>query len=152
MVALMAKRPRGRHARNGPSLALTCPHAFWRFRSKSKAPSPIAPQVRRAIQRLHHENATWGAFRIHGELLRLEFSVSEATVSRYLARLGSRKPKPLSNQTWATFLGNHAPEFSAMDFFTVYDIFFRRHYVLFVLDHERREICHCGVTTQQTKD
>ncbi len=78
--------------------------------------------------------------------------MSEATVSRYLARLGPRNSKPLSNQTWATFLRNHAPEFSAMDFFTVYDIFFRRHYVFFVLDHERREIRHLAVTTQPTGD
>jgi transposase InsO family protein len=94
---------------------------------------------------MHAENATWGAPRIHGELLRLDFEVSEATVSRSLARLGPRRPKQHSNQTWTTFLRDHAPEFSAMDFFTIYDIFFRRHYVFFLLDHECR---HLAVTTQ----
>ncbi|MFT6396652.1 MAG: transposase InsO family protein [Bradymonadia bacterium] len=99
---------------------------------------------------MHADNATWGAPRIHGELLRLDFEVSEATVSRYLARLGPRRPKQHFNQTWTTFLRNHAPEFSAMDFFTVYDVFFRRHYVFFVLDHECRKIRHFAVTIQPT--
>ncbi len=124
--------------------------AVWRFRSKSSGPPSIGLPIRQAIQRMHAENATWGVFRIHGELLRLDFDVSEATVSRYLARLGPRNAETLSNQTWATFLRNHAPEFSAMDFFTVYDVFFRRHYVFFVLDHECREIRHFAVTTQPT--
>ena len=124
--------------------------AFWRSRSKPKGPRPIPAETRETIRRLHKENHTWGAPRIHGELLRLDFNVSEATVSRYLARLGPRRPKPVSNQTWVTFLRNHAPEFSAMDFFTVYDIFFRRHYVFFVLEHECRKIRHFAVTTQPT--
>ena len=124
--------------------------AFWRRKSKRGAPPSIPVQIREAIQRLHSENETWGAPRIHGELLRLDFDVSEATVSRYLARLGPRRPKPHSNQSWATFLRNHVPEFSAMDFFTVYDIFFRRHYVFFVLDHEYRKIRHFAVTTRPT--
>jgi hypothetical protein len=44
----------------------------------------------------------WGAPRIHGELLKLGFTVSERTVSRYL-------PKRLraSSQAWRTFLANH---------------------------------------------
>jgi hypothetical protein len=49
----------------------------------------------------------------------------EATISCYLARFGPQKSKPLSNQTRATFLRNHTPEFSAMDFFAGYNIFFR---------------------------
>ncbi len=40
-------------------------------------------------------NPLWDAPRIHGELLKLGIEVSEATVSKYLARL----PKPPS-QTW----------------------------------------------------
>ena len=45
---------------------------------------------------------SWGAPRIHGELLKLGTTVSERTVSRYL-------PDPLTrrSQTWRTFLANH---------------------------------------------
>ena len=43
-----------------------------------------------------------GAPRIHGELLKLGFTISERTVSRYLP---DRLTRP--SQTWRTFLANH---------------------------------------------
>jgi hypothetical protein len=46
----------------------------------------INGEVFQAIQRMAKENPSWGAPRIHGELLKLGFDVSERTVSRYLAR------------------------------------------------------------------
>jgi hypothetical protein len=49
------------------------------------------------------ENFLWGAPRIHGELLMLGFSVSQATVSRYLPA-----PSRWSTQSWRTFLRNQA--------------------------------------------
>jgi hypothetical protein len=48
------------------------------------------------------QNCLWGAPRIHGELLKLGFTVSERTVSRYLP---DRLTTP--GQTWRTFLANH---------------------------------------------
>jgi hypothetical protein len=48
------------------------------------------------------ENGLWGAPRIHGELLKLGFTVSERTVSRYLPDRRTRR-----SQTWRTFLANH---------------------------------------------
>jgi len=49
------------------------------------------------------DNFLWGAPRIHGELLKLGFSVSQATVSRY-------KPDPRwrRSQSWRTFIRNQA--------------------------------------------
>ena len=47
------------------------------------------------------ENPTWGAPRIHGELLKLEFKVSEPTVSRWLQRVPRR---PDLRKRWLTFL------------------------------------------------
>lgn len=56
---------------------------------------------------------TWGAPRIHGELLMLGFVVSERTISRWMKR-GPRVPGP--DKRWLTFLRNHK-EAIAMDFF-----------------------------------
>jgi hypothetical protein len=64
------------------------------------------------------ENATWGAPRIHGELLKLGYVVSERTVSRSLARIRPEPTKPRS-QTWATFLKNHARDIVTVDMFVV---------------------------------
>jgi hypothetical protein len=48
------------------------------------------------------ENCLWGAPRVHRELLKLGFAVSERTVSGYLPH---RLTTP--SQTWRTFLANH---------------------------------------------
>ena len=62
----------------------------------------VNSEIRTLIKPMAADNI-WGAPRIHGELLKLGFSVSETTVSRYMPR---RRAKPPS-QTWRTFLRNH---------------------------------------------
>ncbi len=94
---------------------------------------------------MSRENPLWGAPRVHGELLKLGIEVSEATVSKYLARL----PKPPS-QTWRTFLRNHAKALASIDFFVLPSATFRLLMVFIVLHHERRQIVHVGVTANPT--
>ena len=48
----------------------------------------ISSEVRALIVRMSQESFLWGAPRIHGELLKLGFDVSQATVSRYMPRRG----------------------------------------------------------------
>ncbi len=62
----------------------------------------VDAEVRELIAQMARLNLLWGAPRIHGELLKVGFTVSEATVSRYLRRL----PRP-GSQRWATFIRNH---------------------------------------------
>jgi len=87
------------------------------------------------------ENPTWGAPRIHGELLKLGFEVSEATVSRYMPR---RRTPP--SQSWRSFLRNHALDLVSIDFFVVPTATFRILCVFLVLAHDRRCIVHLNVT------
>jgi hypothetical protein len=91
---------------------------FWRLRSRPKSLGRprIDAEVRTLIRRMVNENPSWGAPRIHGELLKLGFEVSERTVSRYLRRLS---PPDAARKRWATFLRNHREVITAMDFFTV---------------------------------
>ncbi len=89
----------------------------------------------------------WGAPRIHGELQKLGFRVSERTVSRYMRRL---RRSPERGQSWLTFLRNHREVIVAMDFFTVPTATFRVLYVWFAIRHSRREIVHCSVTESPT--
>jgi transposase InsO family protein len=90
---------------------------------------------------------SWGAPRIHGELLCLGFEVSERSVSRYLRSL-PRTPR--AGQTWTTFLRNHRNGIAAMDFFSVPTVTFRALHVLFVIRHGRRDLVSCAVTTSPT--
>src|ERR1035438_7337576 len=83
------------------------------------------------------ENPTWGAPRIHGELLMLSFDVSERTISRWMKR-APRDPEPATR--WLTFLRNHREAIAAMDFFTVPTITFSALYCFFVISHDRRVV------------
>jgi hypothetical protein len=47
-------------------------------------------------------NPLWGGPRIHGELLKLGFELSESTVAKYMVR-----PRTPTSQRWRTFLTNH---------------------------------------------
>jgi putative transposase len=54
--------------------------------SKGVGRRRISNKVRDLIFRMVAENPTWGAPRIHGELLMLGFDVSERSVSRWMKR------------------------------------------------------------------
>ena len=43
-------------------------------------------EVRQLIRRMSRQNPLWGAPKIHGELLKLGFDISETSVSKYLVR------------------------------------------------------------------
>ena len=75
---------------------------FWRWRSRpQRAGRPrVAEEVRQLIRRMKRENPSWGAPRIHGELLLLGFDISEPTVSRYLQRLKRTPEKAKRASGW----------------------------------------------------
>src|SRR5438309_3174028 len=65
---------------------------YWRWRSRLRGGRPrVSEEIRALIRRIASENAEWGAPKIHGELLKLGFGVSERTVARYLRRLQPRR-------------------------------------------------------------
>ena len=56
---------------------------YWRWKSCSLGGRPpIGQELRALIRRMSQENPLWGAPRIHGELLKLGFAVSQSTVAR----------------------------------------------------------------------
>ncbi len=116
---------------------------FWRRKSLAGRPTTRA-EIRRLIRQMAYENPTWGAPRIHGELLKLEYLVGERTVSRYLARLRPQPSKPRS-QSWATFLKNHARDIVAADIFVVPTIRFQVLYIFIILGLERRRLLFANV-------
>jgi putative transposase len=81
---------------------------FWKWRSRRRRPGrpKVTEEIRALIRRMKRENPTWGAPRIHGELLALGFEISEPTVSRYLRRL-KRIPEESKASQWLAFLNNH---------------------------------------------
>ena len=109
----------------------------------------IPEEVRALIRRLAEENPDWGAPRIHGELQKLGFVLSETTVARYLRRV-QRRGDPA--RRWLAFLRNHREAMVALDFFTVPTVTFRVLYCFFVIEHGRRRILHFNVTRHPSAD
>jgi len=127
--------------------------AFWRWRSGLRQPGrpKVSEEMRQLIRRMKAENPSWGAPRIHGELLHLGFDMSEPTVSRYLQRL-KRRHSEAKAKRWSAFLDNHREVIAAFDFFTVPTITFRVLYCFFVIQHDRRRILHLNATAHPTSD
>jgi len=124
---------------------------YWTWLSRRRA-GPGRPRVDREIRELIRRMALendWGAPRIHGELEKLGFTVSEATVSRYMPR---RPAKSDAVQRWLAFLRNHKEGIAAMDFFTLPTASMRILYCWFVIHHERRRILHFNATFNPSAD
>ena len=122
---------------------------YWTWRSRRQcAGRPLTTaEIRALVRRMANVNPTWGAPRVHGELLMLGFDVSERTVSRMMPRQPS---DPEARQRWRNFLRNHREVLAAMDFFTVPTATFRVLYVFFVIHHARRTVLHVRVTEHPT--
>src|ERR1700694_1362520 len=123
---------------------------YWRLISrvrKATGRRPTPKEVRELIFRMVADNPTWGAPRIHGELLMLGFELSERTISRWMKR-APRDPDPAKR--WLAFLRNHREAIAAMDFFTVPTITFGVLCCFFVISHDRRRILHFNVTNHPT--
>jgi hypothetical protein len=73
---------------------------YWRWKSRSLGGRPqIDADLRALIRRMSVDNPLWGAPRIHGELLKLGFEVSQSSVAKYKVK---RCGPP--SQGWRTFL------------------------------------------------
>ena len=107
----------------------------------------MSKQIRELIFQVVAENPSWGAPRIHGELLMLGLDVSERTISRWMKR-APRDPEPAKR--WLAFLRNHREAIAAMDFFTVPTITFGVLYCFFMIAHDRRRILRFNVTKHPT--
>jgi putative transposase len=124
---------------------------YWAMLCKVRNPvgggRRIPKQIRELIFQMVADNPSWGAPRIHGELLMLGFDVSETTISRWMKR-APKDPQPAKR--WLAFLRNHREAIAAMDFFTVPTLAFGVLYCFFIIGHDRRRILHFNVTRHPT--
>src|SRR5437870_3734970 len=121
---------------------------WWRLSQKKGPGRPqVVAEVRKLVRTMAAANVTWGAPRIHGELIKLGFEISERTVSRLMP-----KQRKNPSQTWKTFLSNHIGQLVSIDFFTVPTLQLRVLFVFVILAHERRRVLHFNVTEHPTAE
>jgi hypothetical protein len=87
------------------------PHRWTRHSTRRRPGRPSTDAAIRALVcTMAAANPLWGAPRLHGELRKLGFTLSERTVSRLV-----RRPGRAPSQTWRTFLTNHIGTLMSMD-------------------------------------
>ena len=72
--------------------------------------------------------------------------------SRRVQASPRRAGRPDAVDQWKVFLRNHAPDISAMDFFTIPTVTFQTLYGFFVTDHGTRRIRHANVTVHPSSE
>jgi len=121
---------------------------YWRWKSRSRGGRPqIEMELRALIRQMSMENQLWGAPRIHGELLKLGFTVAQSSVAKYMVK---RNGPP--SQGWRTFLGNHGPDIAAMDLFVVPTVGFKLLHGFVIVRLCRRDVVWINVTTNPTAE
>jgi hypothetical protein len=122
---------------------------YWRWKSRGLrlGRRQVPPEVQDLIRKMSLANPLWGAPRIHGELLKLEIPLPQATVAKYMVH--SRKPP---SPTWRAFLNNHVTQLASTDFFVVPTVTFRVLFVFLVLAHHRRRVIHFNVTAHPSSE
>jgi hypothetical protein len=88
------------------------------------------------IQEMAVQNRLWGAERIRGELLKLGIRVCKRTIQKYMR--GVRTPRS-KEQSWRTFLRNHAGEIWTCDFLQVSDFLFHSLFAFFMIALKSRK-------------
>jgi putative transposase len=121
---------------------------YWSWKSRHPQGRPsLSREVIDLIRQMNRANPGWGAPKVHGELLKLGFDLSESTVTKYMVR--HRRPP---SQTWRAFLANHAKTLVSSDFFVVPTAFFKILFVFVILSHDRRRLVHFAVTEHPTSE
>jgi len=117
--------------------------ALWRWRSRTRPASRLAPETVALLRSMASANRLWGAERIRGELLKLGVKVSKRTIQRYMRTARPHGPR---GQRWSTFLRNHAHEIWACDFLQAYDVFFRPIFALVFIELATRKVVLAATT------
>ncbi|MEQ8733559.1 MAG: integrase core domain-containing protein [Rhodospirillaceae bacterium] len=122
--------------------------ALWRWKSRNLGGRPVIDrELRYLIKTMARENPLWGAPRIHGELLKLSFDVSQSTVSKYFSRI--YRPR---GQSWKTFMRGHKDAIAAVDLFVVPTVGFKLLYGIAILHLNRRELVWTNATYNPTAE
>jgi transposase InsO family protein len=124
----------------------------WARKSRRPGRPPLPEETVELVRSMAKDNPSWGYLRIVGELKKLGVEVSKGGVASVLRRHHVPPAPRREGPTWQQFLRSQAKGILATDFFTVDTAFFRRYYVLFVIELHSRVVHVLGVTANPDDD
>ena len=91
----------------------------WTFTHKAKGGRPrLSQEIEELIVRMAKENSRWGYGKIQGELLKLNYTVSESAVRDVLKRHHIQPAlKRNGSESWHHFMAHYKEQILACDFF-----------------------------------
>lgn len=120
----------------------------WTYRQRNRGGQPRTDrEIERLVVCLARENG-WGNERIEGELLKLDYEISDETVANILRRHGIPPvPERDSSPSWRYLMTHYQDQLLACDFFTVDTLFLQTLYVLIFIEIGSRRVHFAGCTT-----
>lgn len=120
----------------------------WTYQRENKGGRPSSSkELENLILKLAQENPRWGYGKIQGELIKLNFQISQSTIRNILQRYGIQ-PAPVRNGSIGRrkLMDHYKDYILACDFFTIETIWLQTIYVLFFIELGSRQVRFAGVT------
>lgn len=119
----------------------------WTYPNRGGRPG-VNGEIADLIERLASENPSWGYVRNQGEVRKLGYPVSRATIQRLLRRRHIPPAPQRAQLTWRRFLRTQAGTILACDFLHIdCAVTLKRAYVFFVIDVGTRYVHILGTTS-----
>lgn len=121
----------------------------WTFGNRPSTGRPLtSPELQELLLRLARENPSWGYSRLHGELLKLGYSIGRSTVRDILKRqhIAPAPERLKKGGSWSNLLTHYGQQILASDFFTVETAWLKTLNALFFIDIGSRRVHFAGCT------
>lgn len=127
----------------------------WSFDNRPKSGRPTTDaELQALLLRLAQENQSWGYSKVHGELLKLGYTIGRSTVRDILKRQHI-EPAPERTKNaghWSTLLSHYGQQILACDFFTVETAWLQTLQALFFIELDSRRVHFAGCTEHPTAE
>jgi putative transposase len=121
----------------------------WSFDNGPKNGRPATNlELQALLLRLAEENPSWGYSKLHGELLKLGYTIGRSTVRDILKRqhIPPAPQRAKNTSSWSTLLSHYGQQILACDFFTVETAWLKTLHTLFFIELGSRRV-HCAGCT-----
>ncbi len=127
----------------------------WTFANKSRKGRPAtSSELQELLLRLAAENPSWGYSKLHGELLKLGYTIGRSTVRDILKRqhIAPAPERTKKGGSWSNLLSHYGQQILATDFFTVETALLKTLHALFFIEIGTRRVHFASCTAHPTAE